>query len=106
VTTPFEGVPTIPVNIMNLQLKDKTALAKYYVSTAALPSSESAWIIYNEGSCLTPVAMSICGMKLELINELFKYVSKKLPNFYVAGWNWYFGRKRSRFRERCCFIGG
>ena len=25
-TTPFKGAPTIPVNIMNLQLKDKTAL--------------------------------------------------------------------------------
>jgi 5-carboxymethyl-2-hydroxymuconate isomerase len=25
-------------------------------------------------------------MKLELINELFQYVSKKLFNFYIAGW--------------------
>ena len=31
-------------------------------------------------------------MKLELINELFQYVSKKLPNFYIAGWSWFYGR--------------
>ncbi len=30
-------------------------------------------------------------MKPELINES-QYVSKKLSNFYIAGWSWFYGR--------------
>jgi hypothetical protein len=45
----------------------------------------------------TPVALAICGMKLELINDLFQYVSKKLPNFYIAGW--FYGRTGSCLRQ-------
>jgi hypothetical protein len=64
-----------------------------------LRSSECAWITSDKETTHNAGGAGDLLTTLELIYDSFQYVSKRLPNFYIAGWSWFYGRNASSLRS-------